>query len=1109
MLSKMKLASKIALGFMIVIIITVAIGVIGIRDIRTIDNADTFLYEKMTIPIGIVGDITGNYHRLRGNVRDLILVQNKTKQADYYNRVIQRREALEKNFPLYEKTYISEEDKKNFEAFKSAYKNYMVFADKIIALVKADKKVEALTLLYSPEEDKANHDTSKELENVTKLNLDAAKETSDKNIVLANSSVNMSIALIVIAVALSTGLLLFLRKNIMQIIDSLLDEAKKLTEAAVGGKLATRGDVGKINFEFREIVKGVNDTLDAVIGPLNVAAEYVDRISNGDIPQKITDSYNGDFNEIKNNLNKCIDAVNNMTADAIMLVKAAVEGKLATRADATKHQGDFRKIVEGVNNTLDAVIGPLNVAAEYVDRISNGNIPNKITDTYNGDFNEIKNNLNKCIDAVNKLVADAGILAKAAVEGKLATRADATKHEGDFRKVVEGVNNTLDAVIGPLNVAAEYVDRISNGDIPQKITDNYNGDFNEIKNNLNKCIDAVNKLVADAGILAKAAVDGKLATRADASKHEGDFRKIVEGVNNTLDAVIGPLNVAAEYVDRISNGNIPNKITDTYNGDFNEIKNNLNKCIDAVNKLVADAAILAKAAVDGKLATRADASKHEGDFRKIVEGVNNTLDAVIGPLNVAAEYVDRISNGDIPQKITDSYNGDFNEVKNNLNKCIDAVNNLIADANMLAKAAVDGKLDTRADATKHQGDFRKIVEGVNDTLDAVIGPLNVAADYVDKISKGNMPSKIIDSYNGDFNEVKNNLNALIDAINVITDISKNIASGNLVVKATKRSDQDELMVSLQKMIEDLTGFAINVTTSSEQVASGSQQISSSTEQMSQMATEQSSNVEEVTSSMEQMNSSVVQNADNAKQTASLSEKAAKDAIEGGKAVSDTVKAMKSIAEKIGIIEAIAGQTNMLALNAAIEAARAGDHGKGFAVVATEVRNLAERSKTAAKEISTLSQESVNIAEHAGKVMAEMVPQIQKTSELIQEINVSSSEQARGIEQVTKAIEQLDKAIQQNASATEEMASTSEELSSQAESLKDVSTFFKFDENALSTKMRKDQSIVKDFSGIKKSHEGKTAKRSKTIVEKNNIPESQDKGVVLDMKTGEDEDFQRY
>jgi len=430
---------------------------------------------------------------------------------------------------------------------------------------------------------------------------------------------------------------------------------------------------------------------------------------------------------------------------------------------------------------------------------------------------------------------------------------------------------------------------------------------------------------------------------------------------------------------------------------------------------------------------------------------------------------------------------------------------------MLAKAAVDGKLATRAEATKHEGDFRKIVEGVNNTLDAVIGPLNVAAEYVDRIAKGDMPKKITDSYNGDFNEIKNNLNMLIDSLNLVVDIAKNIAAGNLEVKVEKRSDRDELMVTLQKMIDDLTNFALNVKTASEQVASGSQQMSASTEEMSQMATEQSSSVEEVTSSMEEMNSAVVQNADNAKQTSSISEKAAKDALEGGKAVSDTVKAMKSIAEKIGIIEAIAGQTNMLALNAAIEAARAGEHGKGFAVVATEVRNLAERSRTAAKEISTLSQECVSVAERAGKVMGEMVPQIQKTSELIQEINVSSAEQARGIDQVTKAIEQLDKAIQQNASATEEMASTSEELTGQAETLKDVASFFKIEESLSMSRSKKEHhSIAKDFTNSKKStHEGISGRKGKMTNAEKTDTGDQDKGVVLDMKTGEEEEFQRY
>ncbi len=566
---------------------------------------------------------------------------------------------------------------------------------------------------------------------------------------------------------------------------ALIVDANVLSKAAVEGRLATRADASKHQGDFRKIVEGVNQTLDSVIGPLNVAAKYVDDISKGNIPAKITDTYNGDFNTIKNNLNQCIDAVNKLVEDAGMLSKAAVEGKLATRADASKHQGDFRKIVQGVDDCLDAVIGPLNVAADYVDKISKGNIPAKIVDKYNGDFNTIKNNLNQCIDAVNKMVGDAGMLSKAAVEGKLATRADASKHQGDFRQIVEGVNQTLDAVIGPLNVAAKYVDDISKGNIPAKITDTYNGDFNTIKNNLNQCIDAVNKLVEDAGMLSKAAVEGKLATRADASKHYGDFRKVVEGVNQTLDAVIGPLNVAAKYVDDISKGNIPAKISDTYNGDFNSIKNNLNQCIDAVNNLVADAGLLSKAAIEGKLATRADATKHWGDFRKVVEGVNQTLDSVIGPLNVAAKYVDDISKGVIPAKITDNYNGDFNVIKNNLNNVVQMMSDLLSETDKIVKAAADGKLDERANAGKFVGGWHQLVSGVNDTITNIVNPLNVTADYVDKVSKGIIPPVITTEYKGQYNIIKTNLNKMVE---MMADL---LSETDKIVKAAADGKLDE------------------------------------------------------------------------------------------------------------------------------------------------------------------------------------------------------------------------------------------------------------------------------------------------------------------------------
>ena len=738
---------------------------------------------------------------------------------------------------------------------------------------------------------------------------------------------------------------------------------------------------------------------------------------------------------------------NTLVIDADTLARAAVAGKLATRADASRHHGDFRKIVVGVNATLDAVIGPLNVAAEYVDRISKGDVPSRITDSYNGDFNEIKLNLNTCIDAVNALVTDTDTLVRAAVAGKLATRADASRHHGDFRKIVAGINETLDAVIGPLNVAAEYVDRISKGDIPPGITDSYNGDFNEIKNNLNTCIDAINALVSDTGALARASVAGKLATRADASRHHGDFRKIVAGLNETLDAVIGPLNVAAEYVDRISKGEIPPMITDSYNGDFNEIKLNLNAVVKMMNELLAETDKIIKAAAVGQLDQRANADLFVGGWHKLVAGVNDTITNIVNPLMVTANYVEQVSKGIIPPVITTEYQGQYNVIKQNLNAMVKMMNELLAETDKIIKSAAAGQLDQRANADLFVGGWHKLVAGVNDTITNIVNPLMVTADCVERISKGDMPPVITTSYQGQYNVIKNSLNVLIEALNRITAGARELAQGNLLVNLRERSDNDELMKALIAMVKQLTAVVSEVKSAADNVAAGSLEMSSGADNLSQGASEQAAAAEEASSSIEQMTSNIRQNADNAQQTEKIAVKSADDARAGGKAVAETVTAMREIAGKITIIEEIARQTNMLALNAAIEAARAGEHGKGFAVVASEVRKLAERSQHAAREISELSSSSVDVAERAGAMLTQILPDIQKTAELVQEINAASKEQDTGAGQINKAIQQLDQVIQQNASAAEEMASTAEELSSQAEQLQSTVAFFKLGDSA--------------------------------------------------------------
>ena len=612
------------------------------------------------------------------------------------------------------------------------------------------------------------------------------------------------------------------------------------------------------------------------------------------------------------------------------------------------------------------------------------------------------------------------------------------------RVTTNGVYRQLGAEPGELKEVAE---RVAVGDLTREIV-LASGDSDSAMASMKKMVATIRALVSDAGMLSEAAIAGELAKRADISRHQGDFQKIVIGVNETLDAVIGPLNVTAEYVDRISKGDIPPKITDSYNGDLNEVKLNLNNCIDTMSNLLQQAALVTSAAAEGKLDSRADTSLFVGGWKELVVGINNIVTNIVDPLMMTAEYVDQIATGVIPPTITTEYKGQYNVIKSNLNAVVKMMNDLLAETDKIIVAARDGRLDERADAALFLGGWNKLVVGVNDTVSNIVNPLMVTADYVDRISKGDIPSLITAEYQGQYNMIKMNLNVLIAAMETITRAAQEIAGGNLLVDIKERSGNDELMRALSAMVQQLSEVVGEVKSASDNVAMGSQEMSSGSESMSQGASEQAAAAEEASSSMEQMSANIRQNADNALQTEKIAVKSAADAIEGGKAVEQTVKAMKEIAGKINIIEEIARQTNLLALNAAIEAARAGVHGKGFAVVASEVRKLAERSQAAASEISKLSLSSVNVAERAGQMLNQLVPDIQKTAELVQEISTSSREQDAGASQINKAIQQLDQVIQQNAGAAEEMSSTAEQLSSQAEQLQSTISFFKVKESGL-------------------------------------------------------------
>ena len=808
--------------------------------------------------------------------------------------------------------------------------------------------------------------------------------------------------------------------------NDLLEEILRLVEASHAGRLSERGKAERFEGSDRKLVEGVNAMLDAILLPIGEGNRVLAQISAGKIDELITQTYGGDHEKMKQAVNNVAVVLQGLQRELGRLTEASKEGQLSERGKPDQFQGAFADVVKGVNEMLDAILLPIGEGNRILAQISNGRIDELIAQTYKGDHEKMKQAVNNVAAALQDMTKDVSMLVKAMLEGKLAARADAAKHQGDFRKVIEGFNLTLDNVIKPLNMSAEYMVRISKGDIPPKITDTYNGDFNEVKNNLNVCIDAISRLVADGVGLTQNMLEGKLAARADAAKHQGDFRKVIEGFNLTLDAILTPVGESNRILALIRGGSLRERVEIACKGDHEKMKQAVNGVHDwlqgliayitkiangdmtasiakasdqdqvhewlvllknNINALVADAGLLVKAAVEGKLATRADASKHQGDYRKIVEGVNQTLDAVIGPLNVAAGYVDKISKGAIPVKISDQYNGDFNAIKNNLNNCIDNINALVADAAMLAKAAADGRVGTRGDATKHQGDFRKIVEGVNQTLEAIVEPLKVTAQNA---------------------------------------------------------------TTLASSSEELTAVSQQMAGNAEETATQANVVSAASEQVSK-------NVASVASASEEMQASIREIAKNANESARV----AKNAVSVAHSTNETVKKLGESSQEIGnvikVITSIAQQTNLLALNATIEAARAGEAGKGFAVVANEVKELAKQTAKATEEISQKieaiqgdTKGSVKAIEEIGTIINQIndisnsiASAVEEQTVTTNEIGRSVTEAAKGVGDIAKNIGGVAVAAKNTTQGANDTQKASQELSQMAARLQTVTSKFTF------------------------------------------------------------------
>lgn len=544
--------------------------------------------------------------------------------------------------------------------------------------------------------------------------------------------------------------------------------------------------------------------------------------------------------------------------------------------------------------------------------------------------------------------------------------------------------------IGKMQIAAE---KISKGDLEIDIDVSSNDEIGKLAKAFQLMKNALNNLSVDMNSLTVAAIDGKLTVRADINTHEGAFKKIISGVNGTIDSLVS-------YLDKMPT---PAMIVDTelnisYINDYGaKIGNTTQK------QLIGTKCYDHFKTTDCK-------SDRCACIKTLNNGINSNGEAIAHPGSATLD----ISYSAFPVK-----NKDGNVI---------AAFEMIVDQTM-AKQAI-------TKANKVAGYQLKETEKLTLNMGKIaIGDLNVDL-CTEKCDSDTEIAKNL------FDTINSSMGSLIGSLKDITLKAQMIASGDLTISIIKRSENDELIGALSDMGTRLNEIVSQIMEASNNVAISSSEMSSTATLLSQGANEQASSAEQISSSIEEMTTTIQQNSDNAHQTEKIAVTSSQGINEVNQASLKSLEAIRQIVEKIKVINNIAEKTDILAINAAIEAARAGEHGKGFAVVAAEVRKLAETSQKAAIEINNLSAGSLRITEDTSLLMSKIIPDIQRTAQLVQEIAASSSEQSSGANQIAGAIDQLSQVTQQNSASAEELSSSSEELASQAAMLKTTISFFK-------------------------------------------------------------------
>ncbi len=676
-------------------------------------------------------------------------------------------------------------------------------------------------------------------------------------------------------------------------------------------------------------------------------------------------------------------------------------------------------------NHLDSVLRTIATRTESLVR---GTISEPLQDFGEGD--ELTPPFRRLVGNIRGVETQLQSIGRAAVEGQVVFSDNAGKFDGVFRGMIDTMYTAVQSLHSELAAASTLAARVEGISDGSEHSLQEPGNSDQHKGSFQECLDLMNGLLADTKQRADAINAGTLPSRIAVENYNGNFRIIAERFNAILEGAASPVRAVSAALQQIARGEIPPRVSSSCSGELGSAMDSLNKCIAELEAFHTDVHQWATNPANDSVSGRIESSHHEGLFRQVLETLVKAGEEMTNPLVELTECLGRIANGEIPPKLAGDYPLVYQTLVGALNRWIDAIGSLSRDADALTTAVAEGRFAFRTDPAKHRGEFRKMLERMDQTVDTLLGPLVEGSRVLTDIAEGDFRQRMIGDYAGGSGELKNGINALADRfVGTLKEVAK--------ATSTAATTTDSIEVS-----------AAEVAAGAHEQHAQAQEVAAATEEIARSITE------------------ISQNTISASHTAHEAKEAAK---EGGRSVTDTIAGLRQvgmslqnfassvlslsessnqIGEIVRVINDIADQTNLLALNAAIEAARAGEEGRGFSVVADEVRKLADRTTKATKEISLMitkiQGETATAMEEMGHGIDDVDSVITKgeraeatlhgiveiaevTSDLLDQIARASEQQATASEQVSRSIEGITSVTAHSAERTERIAEQSREL----------------------------------------------------------------------------------